>query len=237
MRSKTLLRGAPWTWNRPSLRWPTVGSSALRIVGAVVLAGVSLALLVASWVSGVRTNGASLAVVVTRSIPAGATIERSDLGVASVSVPPSVHRTLLTVDDALGRTAAVAIAPGAILERSMVAGPSAVTPERSITIAVPTTSLAPGVIAPGDRVDVLATTQNSATPSTLTIATQLLVLDVQASSGDELVTVATRSLDQALAIAQALATAKVDLVNATGVTRDTVLSVYPPSIAELATHG
>ncbi|ACU54205.1 SAF domain protein [Acidimicrobium ferrooxidans DSM 10331] len=237
MRSTTLLRGARRTWDRPAVRWPSLGSSALRIVGSIVLAGVSLALLVASWLGGVRNAGAAVGVVVTRPIPAGATIERADLGLASITVPQAVRATLLAVDDAVGRTAAVTIAPGTLLERSMVLGPRPRTPVRSITIAVPSTSVASGVIEPGDRVDVLATTQSASSPATLTIATQLLVLDVQASSGDELVTVATDSLDQALAIAQALATAKVDLVNATGVPGDTVLSVYPPSIAGLATHG
>jgi Flp pilus assembly protein CpaB len=235
MRSALLLR----TRSARAGRWtPCVDATLLRIVGAAVLGGLALATLVASGSHLAEPGGGTEALVVIRPIPEGAAIVASDLGRATVDVPSIATSELVSPALALGARARVTIQPGTLLVRPLIQHTPPAPPTRSITIAVPATAVAPGMLAPGNRVDVVAAeTAIGGQTTTLTLATQLRVVGVSSTSGDELVTVSTPTLETALAIAQALATGKVDVVDATGVSHDASLATYPPSIGNLATHG
>ncbi len=228
---RSLLRGTA-----AGRRWVTLpGDGVLRLGGALVLAALAVAALLASLLPQAHIAGrASTGFIATRSIPRGATIMADDIAETSTVLPAPARVLLAPRSTLVGARALVTIPRGALLERDLIARVAPRAAERTITIAVPDTAVAPSALAPGDRVDVVATT-DAVPATTLTIGTQLLVTSVQSEGGEELITVSTPTLLESLAIAQALATDKVDVINATGVPNDWWLATYPSAAAAAAT--
>ena len=162
-------------------RW----SRASRVYAAASLACAALAGAAANAYLGhvaaaSGLNGPDLAVVAARSdVARGAILRTDQLGVTHVPEAFAPPGALARVSQAAGRVALAALAPGEVVTETRLGrvreGPVAsLTPEGLRAFAVPT-SLPAGALAPGDRVDVLAT-YGSGQPHTETVVSGVQVL-------------------------------------------------------------
>lgn len=94
--------------------------------------------------------------VTTREVPAGAALSAADVEVRHVAAELAPE-ALRTVDDAAGRTASVRLAPGTTLQESLVAAGELVSaaPAGTVVAAVRLDPAVAGLLAAGDRVDLL----------------------------------------------------------------------------------
>lgn len=123
------------------------------MVGGLLIA--AAAVVVFAGVAGRVGSHGTAVVVATRVLPAGASIGPGDLATSSLSAPAGARRELFSDPSTLlGRTLAVALAPGEMVEASMLAagGTAALRP---VNVSVAPWSLMG--LSPGEPVDVLAT--------------------------------------------------------------------------------
>lgn len=105
-------------------------------------------------------GGRQAYVVAARPIPAGAVIGPGDTTTARLGLSGAAAvRAFRTAGPLIGRSVAVAVLPGELIESSMLA-PGRSSQVRPVSIPVDADSLAP--LAAGDQVDVLATPSASA---------------------------------------------------------------------------
>jgi len=126
----------------------------LRFVVAATCCGVAAASVVAALSPA---PPASVAVVVTaREVEAGSSVVAADVQVTEVPADLA-PAGLRSVDDAVGRTASVRIAPGTVLQESLVAAGDlvAAAPEGTVVAPVRLDPGVSGLLAAGDRVDLL----------------------------------------------------------------------------------
>ena len=127
-------------------------------------------------------------VVAATPIARGATIATAELRVDRIPERFAPPNPFHSISQAAGRVALAGLAPGEAVTDTRLArvraGPVAsLTPEGLRAFAVPV-FLPPGEVAPGDRVDVLATYTTGA-PHTETVVPAAQVLTVLRSSTDE----------------------------------------------------
>ena len=170
------------SWARSS-RVYLVASLALAVASALLLRGYTERLARAS-----QAVGRQLPVLVAgEPIDRGTAAQAGQLALVQVPealVPPGA---LSSSDQAAGRVALTDIARGEMVTETRLArvraGPVAsLVPEGLRAFAVPT-SLPPGSVAPGDRVDVLATF-GSGQPHTETVAEEVEVLLILGPSAE-----------------------------------------------------
>lgn len=109
--------------------------------------------------------------VATSDIPAGTRIEAADLGLTQLDLGDVVSRGAFRDPDAvIGRVALGSIRKGEILQRGTVGEPQVQAGSaRRVTVSLPRARALDGALAPGARVDVLATTGE---PDTTTVITR-----------------------------------------------------------------
>jgi SAF domain len=213
--------GAPRAGPRPVARRRSLPG------GRAVVGGLLVALAaVLTWVAGSRPAGptGAPAVVARRSLGAGSRLTAADLSVRRIDLPPDVSaRTFASPGAVAGAVAVAPIAAGELVQASSVV---AHAPD-GYELAIPTdgTGLVDGV-APGERVDVLATYGSGAEAFTVAVVLGAVVIDVPASAPDAfgavaapVLTVAVHSRDDALAVTHAIHAGAVTLVRATGTAR------------------
>jgi pilus assembly protein CpaB len=126
----------------------------LRFVVAAVCCGLAAS----ATVSAARpAPPATVPVVVTtREVPPGTALAADDVEVRQVAAELA-PRALRAVDDAVGRTASVRLSPGTTLQESLVAAGdlAAGAPDGTVVAAVRLDPGVAGLLAAGDRVDLL----------------------------------------------------------------------------------
>lgn len=126
--------------------------SARAVVGGFLVAGAALVVFVAVMAGAGGSSGRDFAVA-ARSLPAGSLIEPGDLSMKSMHLPSTVAGAAFATSDGLiGKTVAVPVSAGELLESAMLAGTGG-TSTRPVTVSVDPGSL--GGLAPGQPVDVL----------------------------------------------------------------------------------
>lgn len=171
-------------WSRRSRLYAGAALVCAALAGASAHAYVSRAARAAG-------GGPPIAVVIaSTSIARGATLGASELRIARIPARFAPPNPVVSIAQAAGRVALAGLAPGEVVTDTRLArvraGPVAsLTPEGLRAFAVPT-SLPPGVVTPGDRVDVLATYTSGAphTETVVSAAQVLLVLRGGAASSD-----------------------------------------------------
>lgn len=148
------------------------------------------------------------AVAATADLPRGAVLEQAmvvEIEVSPETLPPGALRDL---GDALGRTLGADVLAGEVLTAARLAPPggpiAALVPDglRAVPVAA---FLPPGIVVPGDRVDVLATFAEGGTEVVATGAEVLLVMGGTGDLGEAttLVLLVTPETARSLAVARA----------------------------------
>ncbi len=120
--------------------------------GAVLF--ILIAVLIAGWLWQQKSDRVE-ALALAHAVPAGSVIDRSDLKVVEVAGVDGALRSG-DLDEVVGRTAAVELVPGQILNQAMLATAPVPGPgERVVGVQLDATR-APSGLAPGDVVSVLA---------------------------------------------------------------------------------
>ena len=159
-------------------------------------------------------------VVAARPIPVGDAVAPDDVRVVEVAADDAVLGTLVPaedLDDLAGHVAATALAAGDPLRRSDLRPPSAPDHGRAMSLPVPVEHAVAGQLQRGDRVDVIAVDDGSASY----VLTDAQVLAVSGGDGGLTgtgtfsVTVAVDA-DSALRVAEAIRAGGIDVVRSTG---------------------
>ena len=129
--------------------------SGRAVVGGLLIALAAVAVFAAALRGTNQDNQASF-VVAARSLQAGSVIEPADLTTTSMRLPGSVSAGAYTSIAALeGRTLAVGIARGQLIEAPMLVAAGGARPVRPVTLPVDASAL--GGLYAGEPVDVLQT--------------------------------------------------------------------------------
>jgi Flp pilus assembly protein CpaB len=132
-----------------------------RAIVGIVITVATLAASVAFWVS---TTDARPVLIATHDLPAGATLNSADLGVAYVRVDDDVYRAALPLDmleSVVGRQLGEPIHAEQVLARAQLADQVGLAADQvAITIPARPDSAVDGRLRPGDAVLVLVTVTN-----------------------------------------------------------------------------
>jgi Flp pilus assembly protein CpaB len=134
-----------------------------RAIVGIVLTLATLAGSVAFWVSA---TDARPVLIATHDLPAGATLQSSDLGVAYVRVDDDVYHAALSLDmleSVVGRQLGEPIHAEQVLARAQLADQVGLTRDQvAITIPARPDSAVDGRLRPGDSVQILVTVTDKA---------------------------------------------------------------------------
>jgi Flp pilus assembly protein CpaB len=124
------------------------------MAGALLIAVAAMA--VFSVVAASAGHHTKQYVVATRTLAEGTIIGPGDLTTASVQLPSGTSaEAFRQAAPVIGRSVLVTVAPGELIESSMLSGPASTPTLRPVTVPVDPDSVTR--LTPGDRVDVLAT--------------------------------------------------------------------------------
>lgn len=203
-----------------------------RAIVGIVLTLAALAGSVAFWVSA---TDARPVLIATRDLPAGATLNATDLGVTYMRVDEAVYRAALPADNLqtlVGRQLGEPVHAEQVLARAQLANQLGLGPEQvAITIPAHPDSAVDGRLRPGDSVQILLTVADKAhnVAHTTEVLERALIYDVgretsltgSSSSGSDStqtsrgaitsVTLAVTA-DQARQLAEARRTGEFDIV-------------------------
>jgi len=221
-RSASGSNGAAGRTIRPRRGLP--GSRA--VVGGLLVALAAVGTWVVATGSGTATGGRYL--VAARPIGPGERIEAGDVRWSSVDLPESLQPAAF--DDADGIVGAVALGPiqdGELLQAGSIA-PAAGTPStREVSFAVEADWAVAGTLRAGDRIDVIATTEDSEGPTSTRVLADSTIRRIDSSGGDGLgesrsqtITVAVESASDAEALVTAARAATVTVLRVTGTEAD-----------------
>lgn len=193
------------------------------VVGGLLVASAALGTWWISAESG-RTPPMSY-VIATRQIDPGQRIETDDLRLAPMALPPSVAAGAFTrVSAVAGSVALGPIGEGGLVQGHVIVPSTGTHAGREISFAVETPWAVDGVLRPGDRIDVFATSASEDEHDTTEVLSGALVRHVSNTGGGLgettglTITVAVSAaadLDRAVS---ALRAADLTVVRATGVT-------------------
>lgn len=158
-------------------------------------------------------------VVAARALPAGTVIGPGDTDTESITLPSGARAvSFRQAAVVVGRTLAVAAAPGELIQASMLEPPNGVT-FRPVSVPVDPDSLA--ALASGTTVDVLATPSTSTGPVTVVLrGAKLLAVSrggsslLPGSTSPAVATLGVTDLPEAEAVVQAAHTGTITLVQA-----------------------
>jgi Flp pilus assembly protein CpaB len=190
-----------------------------RALAGGFLVAVAAAIVFAAVLSG-TAHSLQTYVVASQPLPPGALLQPADLTTYRMDLPPGSRSGAFTSPELLsGRTLAVAVSPGELVQSSMLVPVASSPVLRPVSVAVDPTSLT--ALLPGRPVDVLEASGTD-TGSTVTVVMRGAVLmnessttsSVLAGPGTELVTLGVASLPEVEAIVQAAHAGTVSLVAA-----------------------
>lgn len=213
---------------RPSRRRKRrLSSSQLRFAALVALLGLAVAVLAATLARGMLTTPTRSVIVARVPIPQGASVTADELTTRSIVVPSWLAHALPSRPP-IGARARTAIAPGELIESSMIARGQASRALPTVAVLIPSDAATTTMVAPGNLVDIVATiTSPTGTATSELLGTRLRVLASTSTNSGYLVTVAVPSYLTALALAQASATAKLAVINATSTRLRPSTFAYP----------
>ncbi len=168
-------------------RWRSSRSYLMGSVALSVAAGLLLRTYVIRAVNVASAAVPEVAVVeASKRIERGTAVTSSDLHLAQMPVAYAPPGALTDVSRAAGRVALADLSPGEVVTETRLArvraGPVASLVPRGLRAFAVPTALPPGLVAPGDRVDVLATF-NAGQAHTEIVVSGVEVLLVLASAG------------------------------------------------------
>ena len=190
------------------------------VVGGLLVAVAAVGLFAAASGSG---DGPRHSYVVARhDLAAGTRLQASDLGLAPMDLPPSLHsRSFDTTQPLLGATLIAPLGAGELVQASAVVARKGEGVSRELSFTLERGRVGTG-IKQGERADLLATYGTGNDASTVLVVRQALLVAIdrpRTSSGDSgpaTVTVAVDDPADALALAHAIQLGKITLVRATG---------------------
>jgi Flp pilus assembly protein CpaB len=198
----------------------TSRSAQRAVIGGLLVAAAAVVVFAValSAAGGRRTSY----VVGARPLAAGAVIGPGDTTTARLQLTgPAAAAAYRASGQLIGRTVAVAVAPGQLIEPSMLAGPPG-APSRPVSISVDSDSVS--AVAPGQSVDVLSTPGTGSSAAAVNVvmrgATVLSLgrtdtgLLSGASSGSVVATLGVSDLQEAEQLVQAAHAGTVELVQA-----------------------
>jgi pilus assembly protein CpaB len=125
-------------------------------------------------------------VVATSGLERGAGVSSDDLGVRRIPAAFAPPGAVTRISDAVGRTLASDVAMGEVLTETRLAGAggpvASMVPSGLVAFPI-TSSLPPGSVVPGDRVDVLATYPTRPFAETVAESAEVLTVAPSAPSG------------------------------------------------------
>ena len=137
------------------------------VTGVLLIVGCALAFAVAS----IRLGGGEDALVVARPVSAGQLITAADLQSVRISGGRALQPILASAEGTVvGRPAAVALVPGALLVPAEIGSPSQVTAGYDVVAAALKAGQFPPALAAGDHVQVVPVPSSSASGGTPTAA-------------------------------------------------------------------
>jgi Flp pilus assembly protein CpaB len=212
--SKLREAGSPKPARRRSGRWPS--ASHLLIAVVVILAFV-LNLLVLQ-----DRSSTTLVAVADQPLTTGSVFDASAIRLVPVDSEFEGLATLVEEDDLTsfeGRVLNRAIPEGGLVDRQALVEPATGAGLRSMSLPIPVEHAAGGALQPGDRVDVIMVREGIADY----VATDLEVTGV-ADLGSGAIGAASQyhvvvavSAEEALVLAEAIASESIEIVRATGV--------------------
>lgn len=166
-------------------------------------------------------------VTVARDLSPGEVVAPADLAPVLLELPPAQATTAFTdLDDVAGKVVISPLHAGELVGRGDVRRPADVAGSSSLTFSLPSSRALAGRLAPGDHVDVVATSDGT----TRFVALDLPLVDVAVDGSETTVTVALAEPDTVLAVAHAVDTADVSLAR-------TNPDVAPDGLAGIAVPG
>jgi Flp pilus assembly protein CpaB len=136
----------------------------LLAIGSLALVTVCAASFLSLYV---RAGGRTSVLAVTRSVPAGQNITAGDLAIVRVSLSPGLSViNAASLDQVVGRRAAVQLEPGDLLSPSDLSNGAGLPPGDAIVgVATKPGQVPANGVQPGDRVDVVLTAVSGVSPS------------------------------------------------------------------------
>lgn len=192
------------------------------VVGGFLVALSALGLFVA-WTRAAAGPQATY-VVARHDVPVGARLTADDLTVLPMDLPDEVvrHAVFSRPATLVGATTVGPIRRGELVQAGDVVRKRAGADQLEVSFAVDASRAVAGSLREGELVDVASTFGSGATAYTVTVVRQARVLDVGVD-GDSLtrnrtqvISLAVRSSDEALALSHAVNAGEVTLVRSTG---------------------
>ncbi len=203
----------------------------IRWIG-VLLALVGIALSVRALAAVPSSRYLARVLVASQDLGAGQKLSRVDLASIQISSNVNVVGEIAATDASavVGMVLTTDVPKGSMISAGELASPARGTLDREISFAIPASRALGGNLAPGDRIDILATTGTGSGAITTVLGRSLLVTGVLApasglgSPSDPSITITIASPDSmtALAIANGAASATlwIDLANAVSAPND-----------------
>jgi Flp pilus assembly protein CpaB len=189
------------------------------VVGGLVMGGAALVVFAAVMAGTGAGTGRDFAVA-AHSLPAGSLIEPGDLSMRSMHLPAGVATSSFPDPGRLlGRTVAVPLGQGELIESSMLTATQGANGVRPVTVAVDPSSL--GSLIPGQPVDVLEASGGQGPAEVTVVARGATLLGVSRPSSGLLsnpvsgvVTIGVSTLDEVEAVIAASHSGTLTLVAA-----------------------
>lgn len=208
------------------------------MIGGLLVAVAALGAFVAARGDDAGPSGSY--VVVAHDVVAGTKLQADDLRTVSMDLPAGVaQRAFTDVDAVVGRLTAGPLSDGELIQVSAVLGGDAADPRYQLSVPVERSRALDGLVARGEKVDVLVTYGTGADGGTFVVARRAEVLRVDQNdhgalgAGSEMIVVlAVDTADNALAVTHAAQAGKITLVRATGAGSDVGPDSYQPPAAK-----
>jgi pilus assembly protein CpaB len=187
--------------------------------------------------AGANSNGPTHRyVVAAHDVTAGTTLAPGDLATIAMDLPDDVaSRAFTDASRVSGRVTTVAIARGELVQGSAVVTGDAADPRFQLSLPVERSRALDGLVAPGEKIDVLVTYGSGSDAATFVVVRGAEVLRVDSGRGgaisgssDVILLIAVASPDDALAVTHASQDGKVTIVRATAARADDGPDSYKP---------
>ena len=189
---------------------------------------------------GDSTGPSGSYVVVAHDVVPGTKLQAADLATVSMDLPNGLaQRAFTDVDAVVGRLTTSPLSHGELVQASAVLGGDAADPRYQLSVPVERSRALDGLVARGEKVDVLVTYGSGTNGGTFVVARRAEVLRVDqnehgalGAGGEMIVVLAVDSAEHALAVTHAAQAGKLTLVRATGAGTDVGPDSYQPPTAK-----
>ena len=208
------------------------------MIGGLLVAVAALGAFVAA--RGDRGGPSGSYVVVAHDVIAGTKLQASDLRTVSMDLPDALaQRSFTDIGAVVGRLTTSPLSNGELVQASAVLGGDAADPRYQLSVPVERARALDGLVARGERVDVLVTYGSGSDGGTFVVARRAEVLRVDqnehgalGAGGELIVVLAVDRANDALAVTHAAQAGKVTLVRATGTGAEVGPDSYQPPDAK-----